>query len=309
MDKQQAITEIASLVETHKISLSELEAALGRQQIEANKKDVFTLTRVFSYLGGIFILSGIGAFVGTFWELFNSFMRVTITLGPGIVCLILAVLIVAQKKKERTSIVLVVLSAIFQCSGLFVAVVEYTPGGGDPRLAAFLICGVLAAQYLLIFSRFKLTSLLFFSISFAIAAFVSVASLLKIPNDLIEFIAGGSVFALSYGINRTPYNSICGFGYFVSSVTLLWLGFDLVRDSWIEISYLGMAAFMLYVSTIVKSRLVLFPSIMGIFSYITYFTEKHFADSLGWPLCLILLGFVFFGLSNAALKLNKRIAA
>jgi hypothetical protein len=307
--KEQVITEIITLVEKHHISMEELTAALGRQQIEAGKKDPSTLTRVFSYLGGIFILSGLGTYIATIWNELNSFSRVLVTFGPGIICLILAVAMAMKDRRAKNINILIILSALFQPSGLFVALHEFVRGGGDISKAALLVFGVMALQYGLFFFRLRLTALLFFTIYFSTAAFASLCELIHMPYDMAEFICGTSILALSYGIQRTPYNSICGFGYFVSSITLLWMGFDMVENTPFDILYLAIASFMLYISTIIRSRSVMVTSAIAIFAYISYFTNRHFVNSLGWPVCLILLGFVFFGISHLTLKLHKRLKA
>ncbi len=302
------MTEILALVEAHNISLEELTSALSRREIEANKGDAFTLTRVFSYLGGIFILAGLSTYIGLSWGKLNSAARIIITLGPGIICLIIAFTMALQTVRRSSVAILVILSAIFQSTGLFVAVYEFSNGGGDIRVAAFIIFAVLAIQYGLIFAKVKRTSFLFFAVYFAFGSFTSLCSVLNIPYKLIEFICGSSLLALSYGLQRTPYNSICGFGYFVGSIILLWLGFDLLWHSWVEILYIAIASFMLYASTIVGSRSMLVTSAIALFSYISYFTSQHFMDSMGWPICLIILGIVFFGIGNLALRLNKKLA-
>jgi len=307
--KEQAMTEILALVESHNISLEELTSALSRREIDANKEDAFTLTRVFSYLGGIFILAGLSTYIGLSWGQLNSAARIIITLGPGIICLILAFTMAFQTMRRSSIAILVILSALFQTTGLFVSVYEFSTGGGDIRIAAVIIFAVLAIQYGLLFAKVKRTSFLFFTIYFAVGSFTSLCSFLNIPYKLVELICGASLLALSYGLHRTPYNSICGFGYFVSSIILLWLGFDVLWHSWIEILYIVIASFMLYVSTIVGSRSILVTSAIALFSYISYFTSEHFMDSMGWPICLIILGIVFFGIGNLALRLNKRLAS
>ena len=87
--------------------------------------------------------------------------------------------------------------------------------------------------------------LLFFMIYFATASFVSIADFIDIPRNLTEFIVGMSLVIFSYVIQRTPYNIICGFGYFVGNISLLWMSFDLLRDSFFEIAYIGITCFML----------------------------------------------------------------
>lgn len=307
--KEQAIAEIVALADMHNISIAELTSALGRREIDANKKDAFTLTRVFSYLGGIFILAGLSAFIGLWWDQLNSAARILITLGPGIICLVLAVTMALQPTRRTSVAILVVLSALLQTTGLFVAVYEFSTSGGDIRIAALLIFTVLGAQYGILFAKLKRTSFLFFAIYFTIGAFVNMCSLLHLPHNLIEFICSMSVLALSYGLQRTAYNSICGFGYFVGSVVLLWVSFDIIWDTTFEILYIAIAAFILYVSTIVSSRSMLVTSAIALFSYISYFTGKNFMDSIGWPICLMIVGMVFFGISNLVLRLNKKLAS
>ncbi len=88
---------------------------------------------------------------------------------------------------------------------------------------------------------------------------------------------------------------------------LLWLGFDLLQGTMLEVLYLGIASFMLYVSTIVNSRAILITASLALLSYISYFTQKNFLNSFGWPLSLVILGLVFFGVSKLALRLNRQL--
>jgi hypothetical protein len=112
--KAQALATIVDLTRTHQISLADITSALGRPEIEANKKDALTLTRLFSYLGGIFILAGLSAFITLNWDYLNTAARILVTLGPGIICLILAVVMTTQKNNNKNIPVLIILSALLQ---------------------------------------------------------------------------------------------------------------------------------------------------------------------------------------------------
>lgn len=309
MTKNEAIAEIVILAKKHQINIDELIAALGRQEIERNQKDRSTLTRVFSFLGGIFILFGLVTYTAIAWPSLNAFSRILITLGVGFICFILAVVGAVQNRQAVNVTALVILSALLQSTGLFVAALEILPGGGNPSLLGMSVFGILALQYGVIFFKLKRSSFLFFTIYFAVATFVCIADLIHIQHNLIEFICGTSLIALSYGIHRTAYNSICGFGYFIGSIVLLWMSFDLIRGSSLEVAYLGIACFMIYLSTIVHSRSMLAISTIAMFAYLSYFTHEHFLNSMGWPLFLILMGFIFFGLSTLTLKINNYISS
>ena len=307
ISKEQAIIEIAALTKTHKINLEELTSILGKQQIEANTKDVFTITTLFSYLGGIFILIGLSAYITVAWASLNSVSRILITLGVGIVCLILGIILISKNRQGKSPAILIILSALLQSTGLFVVVSEIATSSGNVRIPATIIFGVLALQYGVLFLKLKRTSLLFFTIYFANGSFIAIADLLHIPHTLIELISGISLLAISYGIQSTPYSRICVFGYFMGIIALLWMSFGFLRNTYFEILYLAITCFMLYLSTIVQSRSILVTATLAMFSYLSYFTQQHFLNSVGWPIYLILLGFIFFGLSGLALKINKLI--
>ncbi len=306
--KTEAIAEIVILAKKHQITTDELIAALGRQEIERNQKDHNTLTRVFSFLGGIFILFGLATYTAIAWPSLNAFSRILITLGVGLICFILAVVSAVQNRQAVNVTALVILSALLQSMGLIVAALEILPGGGNPSLLGMSVFGILALQYGAVFFKLKRSSFLFFTTYFAVVTFVCIADLIHIQHNLIEFICGTSLIALSYGIHRTPYNSICGFGYFIGSIVLLWMSFDLMRGSSVEIAYIAIACFMIYLSTIVHSRAMLAISTIAMFAYLSYFTHEHFLNSMGWPLFLILMGFIFLGLSTLTIKINTYIS-
>ena len=47
--------------------------------------------------------------------------------------------------------------------------------------------------------------------------------------------------------------------------------------------------------------------VFGLFpNYVGYFSGRHFADSVGWPLLLILLGGLMMGVGTAAVRIHRR---
>ncbi len=43
--------------------------------------------------------------------------------------------------------------------------------------------------------------------------------------------------------------------------------------------------------------------------YLVWFTGEYFADSLGWPLALVIIGVLFIALSVLAVRINRRYFA
>ena len=53
------------------------------------------------------------------------------------------------------------------------------------------------------------------------------------------------------------------------------------------------------------SRTLLFVATAAILAYTGWFTSEHFADSIGWPLALIMFGLVMIGLSALAVRIDR----
>jgi hypothetical protein len=41
--------------------------------------------------------------------------------------------------------------------------------------------------------------------------------------------------------------------------------------------------------------------------FIGYFTAKHFANSLGWPITLVLMGVAFLAVGTIAIRVKRQI--
>lgn len=65
----------------------------------------------------------------------------------------------------------------------------------------------------------------------------------------------------------------------------------------------------LLLSLKLSSRALLLSSILALLSFIGYYTAEYFADTVGWPLALMVTGMAMIGLCALALKMNGRIKA
>src|SRR5690606_4942643 len=99
---------------------------------------------------------------------------------------------------------------------------------------------------------------------------------------------------------RTPYAAITPFWYFVATAGALVGLFELVRNTPVEVFFLGAACAAVYLSVLVRSRVVLVVATFAILGYVGYFTGKYFADTVGWALALMAFGLVMIALSAVA---------
>ena len=123
-----------------------------------------------------------------------------------------------------------------------------------------------------------------------------------------SLVVGVCVITTAYGLHREDrYPRLIGLGYLLGSAMLYAGLFELVENTSIELIYLAVTASLLYVCVALQSRALLLTTVLAMLSYIGYFSAKHFVDSLGWPITLVLMGIAFLGVGTMALKLKRHI--
>lgn len=361
-DRPGALKHIVQLMRTYDITLAEVEEAFHAPVADAptkrSKGDI--AKTLFAYLGAIFILSGIGTYVGMFWDSMGSFMRIFVTLGVGYVLLIVLVSALHENKFPRIILPLALACVVMMTSGWFVLIHELFPRGDDWRIAALFVSGVMALHQGVLFGRYRRTVLAFTSLFFVYGSLDVGLDLLGIPVEYIAIILGtslfltgtalektehriltepallvgiiwlnGGIFELialasstnwaslltgicvifaAYGMHRADrYPRLTGLGYFFGSIMAYGGLFDLVHNSAIELLFFAATASALYACVVLQSRALLLTTVIAMLSFIGYFSEKHFANSLGWPLTLVLMGVAFLGVGAIAIKVKQRI--
>lgn len=127
-------------------------------------------------------------------------------------------------------------------------------------------------------------------------------------SDWAGLIVGASLMFTAYGLQKDArYPRLSALGYFFGSIAAYAALFDLVNGTSIELAYLAAAASMLYACVVLQSRALLFTTVIAMLGFIGYFTAKHFSDSLGWPVTLVLMGVAFLGVGTLAIKVKRRM--
>ncbi len=306
--KSEALATIVQLATSHDITVTEISQAMPAVSGKVQSKPAGgTLSRVFSYLGGTFILAGIAAYIGMFWNSMGSLAHVLVTFGVGFSCFIVA--IIAMKDKPGFAKIvapLLLLSGLLQPTGLFVAIHEWFDYGGDWRWASLIVFGILAVQQFLTFRALPHAILLFFSVAFGAASAATAMDLLNMPHEFSGISIGFALLCIAYGISKTTYHRTAGLWYFIGSAAFLVNLFDWVEHTPLELLYLAASCFIVYLSVIVQSTVLLFMGIISMLCYIGYFTAEHFVNSVGWPISLIVLGILFFAISSGGLKIKRK---
>jgi hypothetical protein len=120
-------------------------------------------------------------------------------------------------------------------------------------------------------------------------------------------LTGVSGLLLAYGLqSEDRHPRLIDVGYLLGSVLFYSGLFSLTRGTNIELAYLGITVSMLYICTRLQNRMLLLTTVLAILSFLFYYTEQYFVNSLGWPVALILLGVLFLGVGAIALKVKKK---
>ena len=119
---------------------------------------------------------------------------------------------------------------------------------------------------------------------------------------------GMSMMLTAYGLQKAAqYPRLSGLGYFVGSIMAYSGLFDLVQNTSVELLYLAVTAAILYACVVLQSKALLLTTVIAMLGFIGYYSAEHFANSLGWPVTLILMGVAFLGVGTLAIKIKQRI--
>lgn len=302
--KRKALERILEIANEHGLTPAEIATAF-KEAGAAPESSSNMLGRILGYLGGTFIFAGLSIFIALNWDDMNTAGRIIVTLGSGIAVFIMALVASGDERYTRVKTPLFLIAAALQPVGILVTIDELS-SPGDWHHAAMLTAAVMAMQQFAVFWQKRDTTLLFTSLFFTLWFIAVTLDLFKVDDGLNALVLGTFTVSLCIGLEKTPHKGMTPFWYLYGSSAFFYGLFDLVQHSVIELLFLGAACGGVFLSTWLRSRILLFTSTVAILAYISYFTSEHFQESLGWPLVLILLGLVFIALSTIAIRINKR---
>ena len=231
--------------------------------------------------------------------------RVVITLGSGVAAMVLAVLSVTDPRFNRATTPLFLIGSVLQPTGMMVAFAEFG-NGGDWRSASLLMCGTMAVQCAAIYRGIPRSTLMFFAMLFASFFWWTALDLADVPDKWIGITVGAGVVLASIGLDRSGHREITAVWYLAGTLAFLAGLFALVDRTAGELLFLAVAAGFVYLSTVLASRTMLFVATLAILAYTGVFTNRNFADSVGWPIALIFFGAFMIGMSAMAVRLDRR---
>ena len=302
-ERQSALERIVALAESHGIAADEIAQHMTMAKTPVRQGGI--VKALLAYTGGTFIFAGLGLLGSMIWPDIGPLQRVVITLGPGMVAFVLGMVAHRDTRFAKAVTPLFLVAAFLQPTGLFVFLDEFVPKAGEPELAALIVFGVLALQQGMAFAQLGRSSLLFLTLIFWLAFIATSMVWLDVDGDVTSITVGLSALFLGHFAAMRGHHAITPFWYFIGGGCLLGGVFAAVQVGPAEIAYLGVNGFLVYLSIRLASRAMLVVAVLGLIGYLSYFTYQYFANVIGWPVALIVMGLVMIGVSAYAFKLGR----
>ena len=284
--------------------------------IEEKQKDSisFSMNKMLYVLGSAVVVIGMIIFFYQVWDELGSFGRIAVTLGLGFLLAAIGSFLLKHKPSDNLGAVFHSIGGLLIPGGAMVTLHEMNIGV-DSLWSTTITFGVIFAFYLLINLIHKNAVLTFFAIANGTAfIYLLVESMTDgayyTHGDLYAYLT--MIIGISYlflaqafrvGWNKTLVGVLCFFG----SAYFLGAAFSRVFDSDIwRMGYFLLVVGGLFLSAYLRSRAILVVSTIFLLAHVSYITSKYFSDSVGWPICLVVLGFLFIGLGYISININKK---
>ncbi len=207
-DKSGALRHIRQLMVTYEISPGEVEttylapATIDAATTQRSKGDI--AKTLFVYLGAIFILAGIGTYIGMFWGSMGSAMRIFVTLGIGYILLLVLVSALHENRYPRAEGPLTIAMVFMMVGGWLVFIDEVFPSIGNWRNITLFISGTMAVHLGLLFGKYKRTLFAVLGLFFVYGFMQVGLDILGMSYAHIAIVLGASLFLVGTVLEKTP---------------------------------------------------------------------------------------------------------
>lgn len=315
MNKDELLQELSQKIASGEISREDVINSLDSVPAPENEKGMhFSITKMLYVLGAAIVVIGIVIFIAQIWTDIGSLGRITITLGLGLVLTAMGSALLNKKIGDSIGTVFHFIGGMMIPGGAVVTLSELSTGSSSTWPVAITF-GVIFAFYAYLAYFHKSALLTFFAIGNGTAFLYLliesiVAGSYRSHGDLYAYltiVTGASYLLLAYYFRDGWNDKLIGVLYFFGILGFLGAAFSQVFDSVIwQLLYFVVVLGGLYLAVYLRNRSILIISTLFLVAHISYITSEYFANSLGWPLSLVVLGFIFIGLGYGSITINKR---
>ena len=323
MDKEELLQELSVKISTGEISREEIATRFSfapttkTAVITENSKisTPFSVTKMLYVLGAAIVVIGIIIFVSQIWDDIGSFGRIAVTLGLGLLIAAIGSMLLKQKPEDNIGPIFHFIGGMLIPGGAVVTLSELSVDGD--WTIAITFAGIFAF-YLFLNAIHRHAILTFFAIANGTATiYLILNAIIGGPfkgflgiKDIYQYTTmaiGASYLLLAHAFRGGWNKHLIGALYFLGITGFLGAAFSQVFDSvpW-QMLYFIIVIGGLVLSVYMRSRSILVMSTLFLIAHVSYITGEYFADSLGWPISLVILGFVFIGLGYVSISVNKK---
>lgn len=303
--KQDALIEIVDTIKRHKLSLDDIAIALSDNADFKAEKSSGILSRLFGYIGGIFVFAGLAIYVSMQWPDLNSISRILLTLGSGFCAFVMALVCTGDEKFEKAATPLFLVAAILESTGILVTLKEFSQGG-DPAHGLLFLHLVMAIQQGCAFYARQRSVLALTTIYFTLGFFAIAFDLLHIDRHLIGLVIGASLLCIGWSLDRSHHKPVAALVYFFGSILFLATAWDWLEHSPLHIVFLALSCATIFLSTIARSRTLLLIGTLALIGYIGDYMAEHFAHNLAGPVGLIFAGLLLIVIGAIAMRISNK---
>jgi hypothetical protein len=314
MNNEQLLQAIQAKLASGEMKREDVEQILHNTPQVGKKGWNFSVTRMLYLIGAAIVIVGIVIFVSQIWEDIGSIGRIAVTLGLGMLFAALGSALLKQKPSESIGPVFHAIGGLLIPGGAVVTLSELGKKSST-ILPVAITFGAIFIFYSMLARIHKHAVLTFFAIANG-TAFIYLLTEAILQNatyrmeDLyvyLTMIIGISYILLAHSFKNTWNKQLFGALCFFGSTAVLGSAITRVDlyTSWL-IFYFVLICLGLVVSIYLQSRIILIMSTIFLIAHISFITGKYFANSLGWPISLVLLGFIFIGLGYSSFRIGKK---
>lgn len=320
MDKQQILEELKTALASGAISQSEVLETMKQETFvqpdsSAKKMD---LSQIMYYIGGGIVFVGICILIFQNWEHLPTFAKIGVTLGFSFLALVAAMLFNKYEKFKGIAQAFFLLTFLVMPLGFYITIDKMGIDIGSVGVSV-LVWFVLTLVFSSLFYYYRSTSLLLYVILFATGFFHfminwMVGANLPQTETVVEYrflVTGLAYILLGLYLSKTTHSTLTGFLYGFGC--LGFLGASMALGGWSpnqnifwELIYPVLVFGIIFSSVYLKAKSFLVLGTIFLIGYIFKLTSEYFQQSMGWPLALVVAGFLVMLIGYYAVKINKK---
>lgn len=330
MDKQQILSFIKTQLEIGKITKEDILQTMGDGSVferahvtsTETENNVHTggnssskLVNVFYVIGMIITVIGITILVAQNWQEIGFWGRLCVTLGIS-AATYFAGLIARGEDQRVFSQIMFTISVVLAPLGIFIVMNEIHMSLTRNMYTA--ISFALAVLYGAAFLVTRRNILILIVIGFLTAAYFGLLDIAFSFTDSVNImkiaiiVLGISYMAIAQSLkihseHSEVYKERKGVVNILSSIgTLAILGVGITFGGFGDMLYFLLIFGSFYASVYIRNSAVLVIGAVFLMAHIVKITSKYFVDSIGWPIALMICGFVIIGVGFLTFQVNKK---